>query len=151
LQTPRDAIVVFRGGDGERVQLACQLVLDGVATALVLPNGLRRSDARPAIDELSSVEGIIVVTGEPATIDTAGEAAYIAGVAQQRGWSRLLLVTSTYHVPRASVYLRRALAKTDLAVTFERRGAKPTHTPWTAARRWVHEALGLVQSLWKGR
>jgi len=40
--------------------------------------------------------------------DTAGEAAEVARLARERGWKRVVLVTSAFHLPRAALLFRRA-------------------------------------------
>jgi uncharacterized SAM-binding protein YcdF (DUF218 family) len=94
-----DAVVVLAGGEGERLDRGLELMRDGVAPTLVLsfgPPGLCRGGA--AFD-------VVCFTPSPET--TRGEAEAIGNLARTRGWSRLVVVTSTPHVTRARMLVDR--------------------------------------------
>ena len=65
-----------------------------------------------------------VVCGEPST--TRGEARAVARLASERDWRRILVVTSSYHIPRARLIFLRALT-CDLA--FVSAGCPKTRLP----------------------
>ena len=50
---------------------------------------------------------VLSVVPEPST--TRGEAREVARLAAERGWQRIFVVTSSYHVPRARLIFRRGL------------------------------------------
>jgi uncharacterized SAM-binding protein YcdF (DUF218 family) len=109
-----DAIVSLDGDRPRRlrqaVKLAVELTATGVAPTLVV---VRAETAAPELlAEASLPFEILSVLPEPAT--TRGEARAIARLARQRGWQRILVVTSTYHVPRARMIFRRSV-ECDLA------------------------------------
>lgn len=101
-----DAIVVLAGGSGERLATALSLVEDGVASTLVLSVGNRDW---PGVDDLIELcdSNDDVVCIEPRPDSTSGEAATIAAEAARQGWQRLALVTSDYHLHRATVWFER--------------------------------------------
>ncbi|MFN0027626.1 MAG: ElyC/SanA/YdcF family protein [Acidimicrobiales bacterium] len=108
-----DAVVMFAGGLGERLELAQQLVLNGHADVLVIPNGT--APQWPAANELCAgnqpIEGrrIEVICPRPEPNNTRGEARAIARLATDRGWDRLIAVTSSYHLRRARLLLDRCV------------------------------------------
>jgi uncharacterized SAM-binding protein YcdF (DUF218 family) len=98
-----DAVVVF-AGNRHRVETAVELMERGFAMNLVIPNGHSHDvyDARLCDrDDLS----FDVFCPETATDDTRGEAQAIGLLAEDKGWSRLIAVTSTYHIHRATLQL----------------------------------------------
>lgn len=97
---PADAVVVFVGG-GDRFGTAAELVESGAAESLVIPNG-RNGEVRTRLCERTDIQ---VFCPDSETIDTRGEAQVIGEVAEQEGWTRLIAVTSPYHVHRATYQL----------------------------------------------
>lgn len=101
-----DAVVVFAGADGERQQEGERLVRQGVAPVLVISDGgLADSDNADLCRERPADLHLHCLTPDPAT--TRGEARAFAALAEREDWETLVLVTSTYHVRRASLLLDR--------------------------------------------
>jgi uncharacterized SAM-binding protein YcdF (DUF218 family) len=98
---PADAVVVLAGGEGERLDRGLELVQAGVAPTLALSFGPDRlcGDA-PA-------QAFDVVCFRPSPENTRGEAEAIGRIAAERGWTNVVLVTSTSHVTRARLLLER--------------------------------------------
>lgn len=97
-----DAVVVFAGSEA-RIETAMELMELGVAPNLVIPNG--RSGEIEDHDLCDKVASFQVFCPDSATIDTMGEARVIGRLAEDRGWSSLIAVTSSYHVHRATYQL----------------------------------------------
>ena len=94
-----DAVVVLAGGDGERLDHALELMDEGVAPTLVASTGPDRlCNAQLSYD---------VICFLPDPSNTRGEVEAIADIADEHGWKRLVLVTSTYHATRAELLLDR--------------------------------------------
>ena len=89
-----DAIVVL-GGRPNRLPVGLRLWREGVAPTLVVFNEDGRGD-----DEHLYVR--------PEPYNTRGEARVTARIAREQGWRSIVLVTSTYHLPRAKMIFRRA-------------------------------------------
>lgn len=100
---PADAVVLFAGAT-ERLDTAVQLMENGAAPSLVIPNGTDIEDAEDLCEGDASFEVVCPITGE---VTTAGEARAIGRIAGERGWSSLIAVTSVYHVHRATFLLGR--------------------------------------------
>jgi uncharacterized SAM-binding protein YcdF (DUF218 family) len=139
-----DAVVVLAGGQGERLQRAQSLMRDGVAPVLVISNG--NAPGWDAANQLcTQAQPFEVLCPSPAT--TRDEARMVADLGNQRGWRQIVVVTSTYHVRRASLLINRCLpAATSARVV----GVHPLSLlrPWTAA---VHETAGLGVALFVHR
>ena len=100
---PADAVVVFVGNP-ERLETAVELMKRGGAPNLVIPNGDTLDIGTELCRQEASFEVFCPDTGE---ITTWGEARAIGRLADENGWSRLIAVTSVYHVHRATSLLRK--------------------------------------------
>jgi uncharacterized SAM-binding protein YcdF (DUF218 family) len=111
-----DAVVVLSGGRGHRLAEGRRLIAEGISDTLVISDGLdpRWVEAR----RLCRGNHAICFTPEP--YSTQGEARWIAQEARERGWDSVVVVTSTYHVRRTRMIVRRCYDG-DLAVV----GARP--------------------------
>lgn len=99
---PADAVVLFAGAE-ERLETAIGLMERGVAPNLVLPGGAESEDG----EDLCESADFNVFCPPTDEVSTIGEARAIGRLAAEQGWSRLIAVTSTYHVQRATYLLDR--------------------------------------------
>ena len=111
-----DAIVVFAGGVGEsgraggglqeRVSRAIDLYRDGFAPAIVFSSGyvftLREAEVMKAIAVDQGVPAEAIVLEERAA-NTYENVTNTARILEQRNWRRILLVSSPYHMRRATM------------------------------------------------
>jgi uncharacterized SAM-binding protein YcdF (DUF218 family) len=135
-----DAVVVLAGGQGERLQRAQSLMRDRVAPVLVISNG--NAPGWDAANQLcSQPQDFEVICPNPGT--TRSEARMVGDLGKERSWRRVVVITSTYHVRRASLLIRRCLPSATSARVV---GVHPhsAFRPWTAA---AHEAAGLSVAL----
>jgi uncharacterized SAM-binding protein YcdF (DUF218 family) len=121
---PADAVVPLGGGGVGRVAQAAALVKDGYATWFVateaeldLP-GIRSSQSQLIRQEAQwqgvAEERILVAPGLVET--TYEEALAVRDLAQEQGWSSLLVVTDPFHTRRARLSFRDAFRGTGIAV-----------------------------------
>jgi len=105
---PADAVVVLGPGrDGERLARAQELLDAQLADTLVVSmarGGQRAATDAVCADEPAEIE-VICFTADP--FNTRGEAQAIAQLSAARGWTKLLVVTSDYHVRRARLLFAR--------------------------------------------
>lgn len=99
-----DAVVALDGDRPRRVRAAVALAAAGVAPVLVVVRG---EVVAPELLTESAPFEVLSFVPEPST--TRGEARAVARLASARGWRRVLVVTSSYHVPRARLIFGRAL------------------------------------------
>lgn len=131
-----DAVALFAGGRGERLEVAFELLDSGVSTVLVVPNGnLPHWEDANRICSEPQVFDVFCFTPDPD--DSWGEASGIGFLAEQHGWTSLAAVTSTYHVTRVKTLLSRC-TDADVAVV----GADPDLSVFEWTTRVGHEWLG---------
>lgn len=113
-----DAVVLLAGADDGRDSLARDLVGAGYAQVLLVsdPGGrfrrvVKRLTEGPLRPSSAEVE---IVHPDPRT--TWGEALAVAGIARERGWSRVLVVTNRPHALRTCLWMRAATATAGLDV-----------------------------------
>lgn len=105
-----DAVVVFAGGrDGDRFERALELMEDGVAPTVVISIGNDRWHRGTGLGELCDKGSLdfAVVCVAPTPDTTIGEAALFAEVARSRGFEDLVVVSSSWHLHRARLWLDR--------------------------------------------
>jgi uncharacterized SAM-binding protein YcdF (DUF218 family) len=136
-----DAVALLSGGAGDRLPKAQGLTARGVASVLVIPNGhdpkwaaANRLCSRPQTFE--------VLCPDPAPNTTRGEAEAIGRLAADRGWRRVVVVTSRYHVTRAGVLLRRCVHGSVAIV-----GSTPQAGVVSWTEHVVHEWGGLASAM----
>lgn len=100
-----DAVVVL-SGSSVRLSHALELMEQDLAPTLVLSNGDLSALARER-GLCTRPQPFDVICFRPSRQSTAGEARTIAGLAADRGWQTVTVVTSTYHVTRARQYIRQ--------------------------------------------
>jgi len=93
-RNPADAVVVL-GGRPNRLPVGRRLWRDGAGRELLVFNATGVGEGEH-----------IYLRPDPYT--TRGEARATARLARERGWRSLVVVTSSYHVPRARLIFRRA-------------------------------------------
>jgi uncharacterized SAM-binding protein YcdF (DUF218 family) len=118
LGRPADAVVVL-GGSSERIPTALDLVADGAAPVLVISEDDTGGE-RARICREREVEGAEVICFRAEPLSTRGEAREIAGLVDERGWDRIIVVTSRSHLLRAGRLIGRC-TDADLVM----RGAEP--------------------------
>lgn len=143
-----DALYVLAGSRLERTLEAVDLYQAGYAPLLLLSpgreepaevvaraRGLRLPrEAEPLREALAGI-GIprdAVLIGDGSVDNTADEAAMLRKVAQERGWRRVIVVTSKYHTRRTGFAMRRALEGTGVQIVVR----ASRYDPADPARWW---------------
>jgi len=110
-----DAIVVLTGGQ-ERVSEAVRLLEEGHAGRLLIsgvhPGTTRKQLAAVTASVKPLEEGSVDL--DRVALNTAGNATETASWVRKNGFGSLLVVTSAYHLPRATVELSGALPNVTL-------------------------------------
>jgi uncharacterized SAM-binding protein YcdF (DUF218 family) len=110
---PRHAdAVIMLSGDHRRLPTAEELVRKGIAPVLAL-SSVGKSAGWTAAEELCRAgryAGALVVCFEADPYSTRGEAETVSRLAGARGWHSLVVVSSTYHLTRASLLFHRCFA-----------------------------------------
>ena len=98
-----DAVVVLAGQWERRLPVGERLVRDRVAPVLALSEDSDADWPR----HLCRRRNVVCFQADP--YSTTGEAAALRTVAARRGWESLVLVTSDYHVTRATLLVERCV------------------------------------------
>jgi uncharacterized SAM-binding protein YcdF (DUF218 family) len=138
-----DAVVVLAGGLNRRLDPALALVRRGIAPVLVVSgafHGRRWKKARRLCRGEEGPTRFPVLCFEPRPFSTQGEARMIARLARVHAWRRVVVVTSTFHVTRARMLIRRCYHRTLWVVG--------TGSPWwRLPDEWASETGKLVVQL----
>lgn len=104
---PADAVVVLAGDPEVRLPVALQLAGTGPGLLVVsAAEGQVNAPARRLCEE--PPRDIAVVCVEPESPQSTGtEARAVAELVEERGWTHVTVVTSTYHVARARLLVGR--------------------------------------------
>jgi len=171
-----DAVIVLGGGisasgsdplgftftdAGDRIVAAIEVVRQGKAPVLVLGGGYYHSGddkvsdsslVRRWIERWGLVTNEIVSLG--VTHHTREEAVRVKELAGQRGWKKMILVTSAFHMKRTEAVFRTlGLDVVPVACDFNTVGRpkpKPSFNPFPrpeglgALDYWVHEQVGMM-------
>ena len=137
-----DAVVVLAGASGERLPAGLELMDQGIAPALVLsstgsPGNVhsdRLCDHRPDA-------AFQLICFAPEVDTTRGEARRIARLAKDNEWDRVAVVTSSYHVTRASIFIEQCSSK-DFAMV----ATDPDASPAEWLQRFAEESAGSVSA-----
>lgn len=128
-----DGIVVLTGTD-QRIVAGARLLREGRAARMLI-SGVNRKTTRDDVLRISGLDDArftcCVDLGYEA-LDTAGNAEEARGWASQRGYRRLIVVTSNYHMPRSLLVFRLAMPNIDfIPYPVPTKAARPN--PW-----WLH-------------
>ncbi len=159
---PSDAIVML-GDDnyhGDRATRAAELFKAGWAPRVVASGRYLRPYA--SIAELEAhdladrgVPQNAIVRFAHAASDTREECVFIGQLVAQRGWKRILLVTSSYHTRRSEYNCERSFpAGTILRVVAARDSEYDPDNWWrtrTSGRIFFHESIGILVAMWELR
>ena len=133
-----DGVVALTGGSAERIDAAMQLLEAGKAKRMLI-SGVSRQVTRAELQILTGADKPIydccVDLGFRAS-DTVGNARETAQWARGKGYRKLILVTSDYHMPRARLELKGAMPE---ATVYPYAVA----TPELRASRWWATSEGL--------
>ncbi len=131
-----DAVVVFGARNSERLPEGLRLVNEGIAPVLVV---MTPPEDRSICQQVPLYE-VICIKPEPFT--TRGEAQAVGELAGERGWSSILLVTSTHHVTRARLLLDRCFEGSVRSAA-----TKPRDEFMRRVERIAHEWAALVDAV----
>jgi uncharacterized SAM-binding protein YcdF (DUF218 family) len=148
-----DAIFVFAGTFVERPLEAVDLYREGYAPVIVITRSKREQSAydvarqRGAVldDEFTverevlqqlAVPDSAIIAPDQVHDNTAQEAATLRSLVQRQRWSRVIVVSSKYHLRRVSLACDRALRGTSVQII--RRGTR--YDPSVPEHWWRHRA-----------
>ena len=137
--TRADAVVVLSGDHGERLARAMELIDAGVTSTLVFDGAL---DSPRAVELCRGGQRFEVICLRPDPDNTREEARAAGRLAETRGWKRLVVSTSTYHVPRSGLLFRRCVGGEVVMVAGE-----PARSRLSVVRSIAREWVGVAYHL----
>lgn len=111
-----DGIVVLTGGVERRIEAGLGLLKKGLGRRLLISGVNQNTSPRILLAELGALDTCCIDLGYEAQ-DTIGNAAETRAWAERHGFTRLIIVTSSYHMPRSVAEIRREIPDVEL-VTF---------------------------------
>lgn len=177
-QTPEkaDAIVVFAGGVGEsgkagegyeeRVEYAVKLYRQGYAKNIIFSSGYMFVYKEPVIMKALAVslgvpeEAILI---EDKAANTYQNVKFSKKILDEKGWSKILLISSPYHMRRASLVFTNLAKNIKVVYTCVPKSLFYSHeiNSETGGRNWqrvnlqqikgiLHEYIGIIYYWYKG-
>lgn len=136
---PADVIVAISGGDTDaRAREAIELYQQGWAPMIIFSGAAqdKQNSSNAAVMRQMALSARVpsdAILLDEASVSTADNASQVRPIVQQRGFKRLILVTSPYHQRRASIEFNRKLG--DLCTIVNH----PTSTDrfWSASHWWA--------------
>ena len=114
-----DAVVVLAGEHDGREDYGISLAASGWAHTVVLSDPYPDSDPIMRRVCRQQVAGVEVRCPHPAPITTRGEAEMVHSLAAQRSWTRVIVVSWRYHLPRARLVFGQCFSRRPGAVMME--------------------------------
>jgi uncharacterized SAM-binding protein YcdF (DUF218 family) len=107
-----DAVIVLSGEHDGREDFGLRLARLGWAPTVVLSDVYPPGDPimRRACDDSDPIARIEVICERPFPLNTRGEADMTRRLANERGWSKVIVVSWRYHLPRAKVVFDRCIS-----------------------------------------
>jgi uncharacterized SAM-binding protein YcdF (DUF218 family) len=137
-----DAVVVLAGASSERLPVGLALMEQGNAPVLVLSStGNPGNVHADRICDQPSLVPYDLVCFTPDVDTTRGEARSIARLAADNGWDSVTVVTSRYHVTRASAYIGQC-SDEDINLV----ASKPDASAVEWLRRFAEESVALASA-----
>ncbi len=133
-------VVVVLSGSHDRLPKGLELMRSGVAPVLAISDGA--VPGWPAANTLCrGGASFRVICFHPNPYSTRGEARFVARLMKRRGWKRVVVVTSRYHVLRARMDFRRCVDADVDGV-----GASTSLSEWVAgiAQEWPKLGYALL-------
>jgi uncharacterized SAM-binding protein YcdF (DUF218 family) len=97
-----DAVIVLGGEHDGREDYGLQLAHDGWAKAVVISNPYPPNDpVMLRVCRKPGDGGVEVICRRPDVLTTRGEAEMMRQLAQERSWSKIIVVSWRHHLPRA--------------------------------------------------
>lgn len=107
---PADAIVVLGGEHDGREDYGLSLAQQGWAKTVVISDPWNPGDQVMKRVCGASGGGIDVICHRPDPLTTRGEADFVRQLAKQRSWTKVIVVSWKYHLPRARLIFRQCFS-----------------------------------------
>lgn len=116
VQPDETGIVALTGGGGKRIEAAFDLLASQSADRMLITGvhpDTRKSELAANLPDSTALFDCCIDLGQRA-LTTRGNAVETKDWVEERGYRRIILVTTDYHIPRARAELRRALPDVEI-------------------------------------
>jgi uncharacterized SAM-binding protein YcdF (DUF218 family) len=134
-----DAVVLLAGSSPDRLPVAVRLAREGSGVLVVSAAGGRTNAPSRAL--CHDPGDLVVLCFRPSPSTTRGEGRAIGRLVEEQNWTRITVVTSTYHLTRAALTIGRC---TDAEVQMAE--AEPGLSVGEWVTRVGHETGGLLET-----
>jgi uncharacterized SAM-binding protein YcdF (DUF218 family) len=125
-----DAVVVLGGEHDGREDYGIELARSGWAPTVVISDAYLKND--PVLERVCKPQSTIeVICARAPELNTRGEARMVHQLAAQRSWTKIIVVTWRYHLPRARLIFQQCFSRNSDAVVME---AVPRRYDYSPAR-----------------
>ena len=149
-----DGIVVWTGKGGGRLQAGVDLLTAKKGERLLI-SGVHESNAPPQIKDVTGLSDALAeccLDLDYIAKDTIGNARETASWAEALGYQHIILVTSSYHMPRAKVEIASAAGRIRITpYPVERADSRKWYKSGPRTKRLLQEYGKLLVSLARGR
>lgn len=148
---PADAIVVLGGEHDGREEYAMSLARDGYASTVVLSNPYPANDPAMAGYCNAKHDRFQVICRAPVPSTTRGEAILAGELARTHQWSKIIVVTWQFHLPRSRFIFSQCYSPQAGSVMFR---AVPRHYEYSPARWayvYTYQYAGLIKAAVQGQ
>jgi uncharacterized SAM-binding protein YcdF (DUF218 family) len=142
-----DAIIVLGGDHDGREDYALSLARAGWAKTVVISNPWGANDRVMKRVCNSSSGGIEVICQRPDPPTTRGEAEIMRRLAQQRSWTRIIVVSWRFHLPRARWIFRQCFSSVPDSTVLVPVPRSYRYTPLRWEFTYAYQWGGLVKAL----
>jgi uncharacterized SAM-binding protein YcdF (DUF218 family) len=125
-----DAVVVLGGEHDGREDYGIDLARRGWAPTVVISDAYQKND--PVMERVCKPQpSIEVICARATELNTRGEAEMMQRLAAERSWTKVIVVTWRYHLPRARLIFQQCFSPNSDAVVME---AVPRRYDYSLAR-----------------
>jgi uncharacterized SAM-binding protein YcdF (DUF218 family) len=142
-----DAVVVLGGEHDGREDYGLALARQGLASTVVL------SDPYPAADPLMSrmcrrrVDAVEIICPSPNPATTRGEAIMTRRLAKERNWTKILIISWRYHLPRARLLFHQSLSALGVSITAKAVPRQYVLPVWYWQYIYLYQAAGIAKAV----
>jgi uncharacterized SAM-binding protein YcdF (DUF218 family) len=143
-----DAVVVLGGEHDGREDYGIELARSGWAPTVVISDAYLKDD--PVMKRVCKPQSTIeVICARAPALTTRGEAQMMHQLAAQRSWSKIIVVTWRYHLPRARLIFRQCFSRNSKAVVMEAVPRRYDYSPahWQFVYAYQYAAFAKAKAM----
>jgi uncharacterized SAM-binding protein YcdF (DUF218 family) len=141
-----DAIIVLGGEHDGREDYGLQLAREGWAKSVVISNPYWSGD--PIMKRVcATAEDVEVICRRPYPTTTRGEALMMSELADERAWTKIIVVSWRYHLPRARLIFHQCFSREPDATVMVAVPRRYRHSPLSWELVYAYQWGGLAKAL----